>query len=88
MPRRMQVVCKPAILNSHSVKEIFNWRCARMRKLLALTLALAAIFGYATIIVLLDTTDVSLLLGKNNALIIEMHAFVHAMLIIIVIPRL
>ena len=58
-----------------------------MRKLLALTLALAAIFGYATIIVLLDTTDVSLLLGKNNALIIEMPAFVHAMLIIIVIPR-
>jgi len=58
-----------------------------MRNLLALTLALAAIIGYATIIVVVDTTDASLPLGKNNALIIEMLALVHAMLIIIVIPK-
>ena len=59
-----------------------------MRNLLALTLALAAIIRYATIIVVLDTTDASLPLGKNNALIIEMLALVHAILIIIVISIL
>ena len=59
-----------------------------MRNLLALTLALAAIIRYATIIVVLDTTDASLPLGKNNALIIEMRALVHAILIIIVISIL
>ncbi len=56
-----------------------------MRYLLALTLALAAINLFATVIVLLDMTDASLLLGKNNALIIEMRALGHAILIIIVI---
>ena len=57
-----------------------------MRYLLALTLALAAINLFATVIVLLDMTDASLPLGKNNALIIEMRALGHAILIIIVIP--
>ena len=59
-----------------------------MRNLLALTLALAAINLFATVIVLLDMTDASLPLGKNNALIIEMRALVHAILIIIVISIL